>query len=153
MDRTREPGSMDGDRAAREQLEQVQVELRDARAALASVEQDTQREMAALQAQLAEVEARRDAARARLEALRVEKSTLAEQKELLERTLWEQRNEQQLLERGAANRDRYVDWKPDRHVRRWTDQMNSLSEKQALVATIVAAILFGVLAWLGVIGP
>lgn len=67
---------MERERAQREQLENLQVELRKARAALTTAEEDARHTEAELKTKLAVVEARHAAAKARLETLEAERDLL-----------------------------------------------------------------------------
>ena len=105
------------DRELRERLEQVQMELRAARATLATTSADVGRAELALRDAVSEATLRRDAAWAKVQALRDEKSALPSRLAALDQRLAARREEEAVLARGAELRDKYVDWNPEDKAR------------------------------------
>ena len=113
MERLNDTRASTDDRELRERLEQVQMELRVARATLATTKADVGRAELALRGAVAEATLRRDAAWARVQVLRDEKSALPARLDALDQRLAIKREEEGVLARGAALRDHYVDWNPE----------------------------------------
>lgn len=108
------PLSETSTRDVREELEQVQMELRAARLSAQTAKEDAAREEVALEAAVAEASIQRDAAVARLAALTEERDQVKRRLEALGPRLDAHREEAEVLARGAARRDHYVDWNPPR---------------------------------------
>lgn len=101
------------ERDQRERLEQVQMELRVARAKLATASEDASRAEQALRDAIDEATVRRDAARVLVASHEAEKRALQASIKALEPRLVEKRQEAAVLARGAVLRDHYVDWNPE----------------------------------------
>lgn len=118
MERLRAAGSGSGEREQREALEQVQMELRQARAALARIGGGVAIAEAELESALDTAKRHRDEARARLASLEVEEKKLRAETHELDRRLEAKREEERVLARGAELRD--VDWQaPPPEMPRW----------------------------------
>jgi chromosome segregation ATPase len=142
-ERTSATGS---EREQREELERLQVELRDARAALQTVKADTDRAVEALSSAVDQARERRDAAGRRIEALKAEKKALKAEQERLEERLVEKRKEDAILARGAKLRDVYVDWNPNDRQHAVTDGYTASEVKWGAImigSLFALTLLFG----------
>lgn len=113
MEQVRTEGPGESDRGQREELEQLQMELRQARSALARVGGGVAIAEAELQEALDAAKQRRDEAQARLTSLEAEEKRLRAEAHELDRQVQAKKEEDSLLARGAQLRDKYVDWNPD----------------------------------------
>ena len=115
MERTTSMDAMAGsaDRDHREQLEQVQMELRKARLTLQTASDDAAREEQSLREAILEATVLRDESAARLMASKEECRNVSGRLQELAPRLEAKRQEDQLLERGARLKDAYVDWNPE----------------------------------------
>jgi hypothetical protein len=110
MERTQRPEG-GGEREQREALEQVQMELRAARATL-QASGDVARAERAVQAAVVDATTRRDQEATHVAALKAQNRESRQRIEALEKRLVEKEKEEAVLARGAALRDQYVDWNP-----------------------------------------
>jgi len=113
MEQVRTEASGENDRDQREALEHLQMELRQARAALARVGGGVAIAEAELQEAIDAAKQRRNEAQARLTSLEAEEKRLRAEAHELDRRVQAKKEEDSLLARGAQLRDKYVDWNPD----------------------------------------
>lgn len=105
----RAPMAGTADRDQREELEQVQMELRAARMTLQTAGEASARAKRALEEAIATATLKRDQASARVAALTAEQSAFSLRLEELAARLRAKREEEALLARGAALRDKPID--------------------------------------------
>lgn len=100
-------------RDRREELEQLQMELRSARMTLQTAGETSARARGALEEAIATATLKREQAAARVATFIAERRSLSQHLEELAARLKARREEEKLLARGAALRDRPVDsWVP-----------------------------------------
>jgi chromosome segregation ATPase len=133
------------DRAQRERLEQVQMELRLAREQLTTARADAAKAEVALRGSLAETDAKKQAAERRLAELKAEKSALSERLAVLTRRLDDKQKEDALLARGAALRDQYVDWNPNDRRHQVTDGLTGKELLRLMIGVVIGLVFLTVI--------
>jgi vancomycin resistance protein YoaR len=128
------------ERDQRERLEQLQMELRQARTTLATATEDASRAEASLRTAIEDATIRRDAARTLIATREAEKRALEKNLKELEPRLAAKREEAAVLARGAVLRDHYVDWNPD-DQRRAVDNGFTRAEVGAAAWSLLGSLL------------